>query len=1057
MKAHARLALFALAALAACTGQDEVGSDTQALSIKSQLRGYDLGPPFPAGFRDSGLVNGYAENEWVPFVAVMEGDKLEDADALAGGSGDGRYGASIIVPSYSARHDANAIVDLQVTGTYGEGAITPIPEPFDAHWLADNGYQPFVLGAFADTGDSDLGPTMAGIAQKVGPTRFGGEVGSASIPVEFQAPAGASKVELRFAVRLARRGLEKVTPDGQTFPGTRDGSALGAADFFPGPGPIFVGYDVGKPTGIATVPIRVVRHSCQSDDECPPGRYCDDASGTCAEPCVNDSNCAADEICEDGACEQAPPPCTSNGECELGDSCVGGYCLPPCPPEGNDGCAPGEEDAGDGCDAEACCGGYHDNNPPCVADSQCEGGNICDDGVCVPPETPCDVSCPSGEECVEGVCEPGGNPCLEDSECAGGEVCVDGHCHEGEPPCQGEDCDDCTWDQDCAGGEICVAGECHPAEPPVECANNGDCPANQVCEGGFCDGKESCDSDSDCPNGEACDESAGVCVPEHPPIDCDGDSDCPSGETCVGGFCSGGDECQDNGDCVGDSVCVNNGGVELCVPPHPPIPCDGAGDCPSGDTCLSGYCGADDGGSSDGDSDADDDGTPDDSDSDDDNDGTPDDSDDDDDGDGNPDGSDSCPTDPDPCDGGGPGGGDEPCDNDLDCPSNTCVDNGGVELCVPQHPPIPCDGAGDCPAGDQCAGGFCTSDSCEDDADCPAGTLCDDTVELCVPEHPPVPCSIDSDCPGEDRCEAGYCAPGEECQDDTDCAGGDVCVDNGGVELCQPGQPPTPCTSEVDCPAPGDCGLDDVGDCYAVCEGGYCLPGGDGGGHSCTSDAQCPGGYGCAGGHCVPIQDPVGCDSQYDCGGHLCTGGFCEPGGDVVECETAQDCYGNDDVGNETCVDGVCNDNSVDLRLCSSSDVCPAGYECSGGLCNRKPGACELDADCEGGQSCIEGWCGQRCDGGCGSGTCSAGRCVATCATYADCETGNACWAGGCVPEYVLVAHDGGDPQLWVVALPGSGTIEGGCQAGGDAGTSGGLLLVFAALLGVARRRRRAM
>src|SRR6188508_3884954 len=120
MKAHARLALVALAALAACADQDEIGTGSAALTVKSQLRGYDLGPPFPAGFGDSGLVNGYAEGEWVPFVAVMEGKKLEDADALAGGTGDGRYGAAIIVPSYSPRHGANAIVDLQVTGTYGE-------------------------------------------------------------------------------------------------------------------------------------------------------------------------------------------------------------------------------------------------------------------------------------------------------------------------------------------------------------------------------------------------------------------------------------------------------------------------------------------------------------------------------------------------------------------------------------------------------------------------------------------------------------------------------------------------------------------------------------------------------------------------------------------------------------------------------------------------------------------------------------------------------------------------------------------------------------------------
>ena len=1005
MKAHARLALVALAALAACADQDEIGTGSAALTVKSQLRGYDLGPPFPAGFRDSGLVNGYAEGEWVPFVAVMEGKKLEDADALAGGTGDGRYGAAIIVPSYSPRHGANAIVDLQVTGTYGEGAITPIPHPFDAHWLADNGYQPFVLGAFADTGDSDLAPTMAQVAQRSGPTRFGGEVGSASIPVEFQAPAGAAAVELRFAVRLARSGLDKVAPDGQAFPGTRDGSALGAADFFPGPGPIFVGYQVGEPTGIATVPIRVVRHSCQGDDECPPGRTCGD-NGTCIEPCVDDSNCADDEICEDDACQPQPPECTADGDCTPGDYCVGGFCLPPCPPDGNDACT-GNDDVG-GCDAEACCGGYHGESPPCVRDSQCEDGYLCDDGVCVPPDshTPCDVSCPNGEECVDGVCQPPGSPCSEDSECAGGQVCVDGNCHEGEPPCSGEDCPACTWDADCPGGELCLDGTCHPAEPPVVCENNGDCPANQVCEGGFCDGKEPCADDSDCPNGSACDTSVDLCVPEHPPIPCDGTGDCPDGETCSQGYCTPPDTCQDDDDCYGDNVCVDNGGVELCVPPHPPVPCEGAGDCPSGDVCEAGFCEPD----------------------------------------GNDDGDGDTPP------------GDE-CDNDLDCPSGECVDNGGVELCVPPHPPIPCDGESDCPAGDQCAGGFCTSDNCEDSGDCPAGTVCADNggVELCVPEHPPVPCTSDSDCPGDDLCEAGFCAPQEECQDDTDCPGGEVCVDNGGVELCVPGQPPVPCDSPVDCPAPDNCGLDDVGDCEAVCMGGYCLPGGDGGGGACTSDSQCPGGYACAGGHCAPADDPVACDSQYDCGGDSCTGGFCEPGGDVVTCETAQDCYGNDDVGNETCVDGVCHDNSVDLRLCSSSTTCPAGYQCSGGTCNRAEGACELDADCADGQGCIDGWCGQRCDGGCGAGsTCAIGRCVASCGNYSECAIGDACFAGGCVPKYALVAEEGGDPQLWVVALPGSGNVTGGCQAGGGAGASGGgLLLVCAAMLGLARRRRR--
>src|SRR6188508_2002380 len=129
-----RLALLGLAALAAngcMDGDEHVATGSAALTVKSQLRGYDLGPPFPAGFRDSGLVNGYAEDEWVPFIAIMEGSKLEDADINSGSAGDGVYSAEIILPNFSPKQGANGLQDLQVTGTYGAGAITPIPDPFD--------------------------------------------------------------------------------------------------------------------------------------------------------------------------------------------------------------------------------------------------------------------------------------------------------------------------------------------------------------------------------------------------------------------------------------------------------------------------------------------------------------------------------------------------------------------------------------------------------------------------------------------------------------------------------------------------------------------------------------------------------------------------------------------------------------------------------------------------------------------------------------------------------------------------------------------------------------
>src|SRR5262249_27010895 len=160
-------------------------------------------------FRDSGVVNGYSEGEWVPFVAIIDGTKLADADGLAGGTGDGLYGASFIVPTYSTKHDANAIMDVTSHGTYGVD-VTPIRDPFDNGWLIDNGYWPLVFGAYSDAGDFDAAPFVDIAAQREGPTRFAPGVASVEIPFTFKASPSATHVEVRFAVRLALPNLTKI-------------------------------------------------------------------------------------------------------------------------------------------------------------------------------------------------------------------------------------------------------------------------------------------------------------------------------------------------------------------------------------------------------------------------------------------------------------------------------------------------------------------------------------------------------------------------------------------------------------------------------------------------------------------------------------------------------------------------------------------------------------------------------------------------------------------------------------------------------------------------------
>lgn len=694
--------------------------------VQSQLRGYDLGPPFPGGLRNSGLVNGYAEGEWIPFVAVIEGEKLVDADAAEGTIGDGQYRLGIILPTHSARHEANGISELATVGTYGAGAITPIPDPFDDGWLIAHGYDPFVLGAWADGGEVDAAPVILGATQRTGPRRFGGDVSSVSVAIRFQLTAATQNVEVRFAVRLAPPGLAPIIPGGQPFPGVAPGAALGAADFFPGPGPLFVGYEVGDPTGIATVPIRVERNHCVTGEDCVLGDVCS-PDGDCVHPCYSDTTCPTGEFCEDGFCEPPPGDCTDDIDCP-GEHCVGGYCVPTCP----DDCADPEL-----CDLDPCL--PPDGPPGCVEDGQCDPAHVCEDGVCQPPTPPCDMSCADEFTCEDGVCVPPTTPCSLDAECPGGEACLDGVCQPLVPPCLGSECPPCTVDADCQGGDLCQGGFCVPLGPPLACLTPLDCPADQacvngwcdpyppapcttpadcatgeLCTGGWCDPPGGCTADYQCPGGELCDD--GTCNPGQPPVPCTVESDCPPGPddvyppTCLGGFCTptGDDSCGGDVDCPGGMVCDRG----ECVGGDAPIPCVTAFDCAGGAVCEGGYC---------------------------------------------------TPTDP----------GAE-CTTNADCPATgdddvppACV--GGMCTDSPTVPDA-CTTSADCSAGTVCDAGVCVrvDGACEITADCADGQRC--MFGWCG-----VPCDADTECAGgvcaDGRCAAS-CTTAAECAPFEACLGG---------------------------------------------------------------------------------------------------------------------------------------------------------------------------------------------------------------------------------------------------------------------------------------------
>lgn len=236
----------------------------------AQLLCFNLLPASNRGL-SPGLNRGTAEGEWIFCNAVIDGDALNVADAGLGGADDKFYLASFALPTYSKKQDANGISHLAVsalkispgfltaTDTFG-GNVLPIPT---GHPLAVTMPE---LGAFGDVSASAVKLTVRAVTFSQGPTLFSGgpkPVSGVQVDLELEMDSDDdTRIDIFFAIQLSLPNLKRITGSapGQGFPGTTSGppSADGAADYASGPGLLFVGFFVGDPTGIATVPIKVV-------------------------------------------------------------------------------------------------------------------------------------------------------------------------------------------------------------------------------------------------------------------------------------------------------------------------------------------------------------------------------------------------------------------------------------------------------------------------------------------------------------------------------------------------------------------------------------------------------------------------------------------------------------------------------------------------------------------------------------------------------------------------------------------------------------------------------
>ena len=159
------------------------------------------------------------------------------------------------------------------------------------------------------------------------------------------------------------------------------------------------------------------------------------------------------------------------------------------------------------------------------------------------------------------------------------------------------------------------------------------------------------------------------------------------------------------------------------------------------------------------------------------------------------------------------------------------------------------------------------------------------------------------------------------------------------------------CSIDADCP-PG-----------YICENGFCIPD-----NLCTFDSDCPEGYVCENGVCVPNKN---CSANECCApGYTCKDGECKPN---ENCSIDSDCPKG-----YICLNGKC----VPAKRCSIDSDCPSGYICDNGICVPEK-TCSIDSDCPEGYVCRNGVCVLE----------------KTCSIDSDCPEGYVCRNGVCVPE----------------------------------------------------------
>lgn len=278
-----------------------------------------------------------------------------------------------------------------------------------------------------------------------------------------------------------------------------------------------------------------------------------------------------------------------------------------------------------------------------------------------------------------------------------------------------------------------------------------------------------------------------------------------------------------------------------------------------------------------------------------------------------------------------------------------------------------------CPAGQLCVDGYCitaagfdtSSDASDVSADPCIGVSCSSEQECCNgtcvdTSSDPMNCShCGAICGAGEICALGLCqcgadqAQGRPVCDEGEACCGDECVDvsfdsrhcGGCDQVCD--------SSNTLCVA-GEC----------VCEVGY---------RTCGMDPLCETDIGSSDAHCGVCDNA--CDATSECNFGLCSCG-------LSLCEMNEACCDIDGMGETLCVN--INESAGHCGDCNAP--CPAGFECTDGLCTCNGLTCDQgDVCCNG--ACVPG------------GTCSCGG--------ATCEVNEACCSDACIDTSIDDANCG--------------------------------------------------